>query len=51
MYKRQVVEIAKSQLGYEESTANYIVDSENQKQGYTRYGACLLYTSQEDEWK
>ena len=38
-WDRDVVEIAKSQLGYEESTANYIVDSENQKQGYTRYGA------------
>ncbi|MBR4072267.1 MAG: hypothetical protein IKK26_06915, partial [Clostridia bacterium] len=33
-----IVEIAKSQLGYTESTLNFIVDSDNVKHGYTRYG-------------
>jgi cell wall-associated NlpC family hydrolase len=34
-----VVAIAESQLGYEESARNYVVTEEGQKKGYTRYGA------------
>ncbi|MGM9538297.1 MAG: Cna B-type domain-containing protein [Candidatus Onthomonas sp.] len=34
-----VIAIAKSQLGYEESTQNYIVTEEGEVKGYTRYGA------------
>lgn len=34
-----VVAIAESQLGYEESARNYVVTEEDQKKGYTRYGA------------
>lgn len=33
-----IAQIAKSQLGYKESTANYIVDKDNHIFGYTRYG-------------
>lgn len=34
-----LIEVAKSQLGYEESIQNYILDESSQLQGYTRYGA------------
>ncbi|MBE6714003.1 MAG: Cna B-type domain-containing protein [Ruminococcaceae bacterium] len=34
----KTVEIAKSQLGYEESTLNFTVDSDGVRRGYTRYG-------------
>ena len=49
-----VLEIAKSQLGYEESTKNYIVTEDGKTQGYTRYGDwygdsyghwCAMYVS------
>lgn len=33
-----VLEVAKSQLGYRESSKNYIEDEEGKKKGYTRYG-------------
>ncbi len=33
-----VIEVAKSQLGYQESSKNYIEDEEGKKKGYTRYG-------------
>lgn len=36
-WRRDVVALAKTQLGYEESTKNYIVEDGNPK-GYTRYG-------------
>lgn len=36
--KETVVHVAKSQLGYTESSLNFIVDSDNVKHGYTRYG-------------
>jgi hypothetical protein len=34
-----IVAVAKTQLGYAESTSNYIVDENEQIHGYTRYGA------------
>lgn len=34
-----VLAVAESQLGYEESTHNYTVTENGQKKGYTRYGA------------
>ena len=36
-WRRDVLAIAQTQLGYEESTKNYIVEGDNPK-GYTRYG-------------
>ena len=38
-YAADVLAIAKSQLGYRESTRNYIVTEDNEMKGYTRYGA------------
>lgn len=38
-WSRDVLAIAESQLGYTESTANFIVDEEGGTKGYTRYGA------------
>ena len=38
-WAENVVAVAKSQLGYTESTANYEVDENNDIKGYTRYGA------------
>ena len=43
-----VAAVAKSQVGYEESSRNYIVTDANQLQGYTRYGA--WYGAQYDDW-
>lgn len=37
--RENVIMVAESQLGYEESTENYIVNDENEKYGYSRYGA------------
>lgn len=37
-YVDDVIAIAKSQLGYTESTANYVVDEAGEVKGYTRYG-------------
>lgn len=37
-WKEDTIAIAKSQLGYEESTANYEVVDGDKKKGYTRYG-------------
>ncbi len=39
VWAEDVVAIAKSQLGYTESTENYMVDEDGNKKGYTRYGA------------
>lgn len=38
-YPEDVLAIAKSQLGYQESEKNYTVDGDGNKKGYTRYGA------------
>ncbi len=38
-WAENVVAVAKSQIGYTESTANYAVDENNAIHGYTRYGA------------
>ena len=37
-WRKDVLLVAKSQLGYKESTENYIVDADGDKKGYTRYG-------------
>ena len=34
-----VIAIAETQIGYEESTRNYIVNEDGDKKGYTRYGS------------
>ena len=40
IWKEDVILIAESQLGYTESTKNYVVDKNTEKpKGYTRYGA------------
>lgn len=46
--KENVLLIAKSQLGYTESTKNYIVDSDGSIKGYTRYGD--WYGKPYDDW-
>ena len=37
-WAHDVIEIAKTQLGYTESTKNYLVTEDGRKKGYTRYG-------------
>jgi len=37
-WDKAVLEVAKSQLGYRESSKNYIEDEDGNKKGYTRYG-------------
>ena len=46
--KENVLLIAKSQLGYTESTKNYIVDGDGNIKGYTRYGD--WYGKPYDDW-
>ena len=43
-----LVTVAKTQLGYRESTANFQVNERGEKQGYTRYGA--WYGNPYGEW-
>ncbi len=43
-----LMNIARSQLGYEESKLNFIIDDEGNRQGYTRYGA--WYRASYSEW-
>jgi hypothetical protein len=38
-YSQDILAIAQSQLGYTESSRNYIVDENGDMKGYTRYGA------------
>lgn len=38
VWTEDILEIARSQLGYAESKANYIVDGDGSTRGYTRYG-------------
>ena len=38
-WSENVLDVARSQLGYAASTRNYLVDDENAIHGYTRYGA------------
>lgn len=55
VWSDDILSIAKSQMGYQESEKNYIVDDDGvTKQGYTRYGAwygvpygewCAMFTS------
>lgn len=46
-WSEDLIAIAESQLGYEESTENYIVEND-EKQGYTRYGD--WYGNKYGEW-
>ena len=39
IYAEDLLAVAESQLGYTESTRNYIVDDSGEIKGYTRYGA------------
>ncbi len=47
-WRQDIVEIAKTQIGYEESTRNFIIDELGRKMGYTRYGA--WYGADYGEW-
>ncbi len=38
VWKEDLITVAKSQIGYEESKTNYIVSDEGEQCGYTRYG-------------
>lgn len=53
-WSKDILTVAYSQLGYQESTKNYVVDEDGKKRGYTRYGAwygdpyghwCAMYVS------
>ena len=37
-WNENIVNIAKTQIGYEESEQNYLIENEDVKKGYTRYG-------------
>ena len=47
-WRKDLIALAKSQLGYEESSRNFIIDEDGNQQGYTRYGH--WYGSSYDEW-
>lgn len=38
-WDEDVLALAKSQMGYQESTANFVIDEKDLKKGYSRYGA------------
>lgn len=48
VWSDDLMNIARSQLGYEESRLNFIIDDEGNRQGYTRYGA--WYRASYSEW-
>lgn len=47
-WRVDIIEIAKTQLGYKESETNFVISDDGVKQGYTRYGA--WYGSAYAEW-
>lgn len=47
-WRADLVAVAQTQIGYQESTTDFIFDEEDQKRGYTRYGA--WYGSTYGEW-
>ncbi|MGN0801576.1 MAG: SH3 domain-containing protein, partial [Candidatus Faecivicinus sp.] len=47
-WRQDLVRIAQTQIGYEESKRNFIIDEEGKQQGYTRYGA--WYGASYSEW-
>lgn len=47
-WDKDLIEIAKSQIGYAESTKNWQADEEHIRRGYTRYGA--WYSNPYGEW-
>lgn len=48
VWAEDVLAVAKSQLGYAESTKNYIISETGEQKGYTRYGA--WYGTPYDDW-
>ena len=47
-WRENIIEIAKSQLGYHESDRNFVIDDDGKLQGYTRYGH--WYGSRYEDW-
>lgn len=47
-WRSDLTAVAESQLGYTESSQNYVVDEKEEKRGYTRYGA--WYGDPYGEW-
>lgn len=47
-WRENIIEIAKSQLGYHESDRNFVIDDDGKVQGYTRYGH--WYGSRYEDW-
>ncbi len=47
-WSEDIVAIAETQIGYQESTKNFVYDSSDEKDGYTRYGA--WYGDTYGEW-
>lgn len=47
-WREDLIAIAKTQLGYEESSRNFIIDEDGEKKGYTRYGD--WYGSDYENW-
>jgi len=47
-WREDILTIARTQLGYEESQINFVVREDGSRQGYTRYGA--WYGLPYDEW-
>jgi len=47
-WRKDLVNIALTQVGYEESSRDFVIDDNGDKQGYTRYGG--WYGKAYDEW-
>ncbi len=47
-WSEDIVAIAETQIGYQESSKNFVYDSDDEKEGYTRYGA--WYGDTYGEW-
>ena len=49
-YAERLLKVAVSQIGYQESTRNFIIDDDGKKQGYTAYGAWYGSGTAYSEW-
>ena len=47
-WRENLIAVAKTQLGYEESRLDFVIDEEGNAQGYTRYGQ--WWGASHDEW-
>ncbi len=47
-WRENLIAVAKTQLGYEESKLDFVIDEEGNAQGYTRYGQ--WWGASHDEW-